>query len=561
MRSRQVRQENADVVVLGSGGAGIRAAIEAHDQGVNVLILSKSGLGQAHTREAEGGFNAALGNVDPDDSWQSHFEDTLREGAGISNPKKVELLAREAIDRVREYDDWGVQFDRTLEGKIDQRAMAAHSHKRTCYASDKIGQELMRVLVEQAKTRKISYIDKLVVLEILTKDAKVSGLLAYDVASGELVHVVAKAIIIATGGYAHLYSNSSHSAEAFGDGVALAYRAGCELADMEMVQFHPTGMITPENARGILVTEAFRGEGAYLLNTKNERFMERYDKERMELSARDIVARAIWREVEEGRGTNSGGVYLDITHVDPALVKQKLSKMFEQFKFLANIDITKEKVEVYPTTHYTMGGIVVDPETAQTCVAGLYACGETTTGVHGANRLGGNSLPDISVFGRRAGLAAAGYATKHGEINSKTNFTTEQQLMQWEQGERGSIKPSELKKKIQHIMSKHANIVRTDDGLKTGLRTVQDLAGLYKNELMVDQHEAKEIMEAQEVGYMLDCAEAVLRSALKRAESRGAHYRSDFPITDQKWLANVICWQNANTGKMDLRVDKRTQEQ
>jgi succinate dehydrogenase / fumarate reductase flavoprotein subunit len=402
---------SSDILIVGAGGAGMRAAVEAFDRGAKVMLACKSLLGKAHTVMAEGGIAASLGNVDPEDNWKVHFSDTVVEGQFINNWKMAEIFAKEAPDRVIELEHYGALFDRTPEGKIMQRPFGAHTYRRLCYVGDRTGLELIRTLEDQVIKRNIPYLDETVITKIF-KDQKtgaVSGALGIRIRTGEIVLFKCKAVVLATGGCGRVYSVTSNSWETTGDGLSLAFRAGAELMDMEMIQFHPTGMIYPAGVRGLLVTEAVRGEGGVLTNIKGERFMEKYDPKRKDLSARDVVARAIYSEIMAGRGTPNGGVYLDIRHRGADYIKKKLPSMYYQFLEFAGVDITKERMEVAPTTHYQMGGVKVDPETCQTGVKGLYAAGEVACGLHGANRLGGNSLSDILVFGRRAGLAASVY--------------------------------------------------------------------------------------------------------------------------------------------------------
>ncbi|MDG6957588.1 MAG: FAD-binding protein, partial [Nitrososphaerota archaeon] len=405
-----------DVLVIGAGGAGMRAAIGAFDKGAKTLIVCKTLLGKAHTVMAEGGIAAALGDVDPEDSWEVHFSDTIVEGQHIGNWHMAEIFAKEAIDRVYELEQYGALFDRTKEGKISQRAFGAHTYRRLCHIGDRTGLELIRTLEDQVVKRGIPFMDEVAITGILKdgKGGRASAALGIDIKSGKLILFRFKAVILATGGFGRIYEVTSNSYESTGDGIALAYKAGAELADMEMIQFHPTGMIYPAGVRGLLVTEGVRGDGGILTNALGERFMSKYDAKRMELSARDVVARAIYSEITAGRGTKNGAVYLDISHKGADYIKQRLPSMYYQFLEFAGVDITKQKMEVAPTVHYQMGGVKVDPESCRTSVNGIYAAGEVASGLHGANRLGGNSLSDILVFGRRAGEAAAAEAAGVG---------------------------------------------------------------------------------------------------------------------------------------------------
>src|SRR5271168_1192839 len=399
-----------DVLIIGAGGAGLRAAIEALAQGVRVGVVCKSLLGKAHTVMAEGGIAAAMANVDADDGWKTHFRDTMRGGKLLNNWRMAQLHAQEAPERVRELEQWGAIFDRTQDGKILQRAFGGHTFKRLCHVGDRTGLELIRTLQDRGVSMVFDVYMECTIIRLLTDGGKISGAFGYWREQGRFVLFKAKSVILATGGIGKAWKVTSNSWEYTGDGQTLAYDAGAELMDMEFVQFHPTGMVWPPGVQGLLVTEAVRGEGGTLRNKSGERFMERYDPKRMELSTRDEVARAIYTEVKEGRGTEHGGAFLDISHKPAEYVKRKLPSMYHQFLELADVDITKGPMEVGPTCHYMMGGVKVEAETAAASVKGLFAAGEAAAGLHGANRLGGNSLSDLLVFGRRAGLAAAKHA-------------------------------------------------------------------------------------------------------------------------------------------------------
>src|SRR5437867_5916992 len=401
-----------DVLVIGAGGAGLRAAIEASAAGVSVGVGCKSLLGKAHTVMAEGGIAAALANVDDRDNWRVHFADTMRGGQYVNNWRMAQLHAQEAPARVRELEAWGALFDRTPDGRILQRNFGGHAYPRLVHVGDRTGLEMIRTLQDHGVHQGIDVHMECTVLTLLKDGDRVVGAFGYDRERGRFRVFRAKAIVLATGGIGRAFKITSNSWEYTGDGQALAYEAGAELMDMEFVQFHPTGMVWPPSVRGILVTEGVRGEGGVLKNTVGERFMEKYDSKRMELSTRDVVARSIYTEVKKGRGTEHGGAYLDISHKPAEYVKKKLPSMYHQFKELADVDITKGPMEVGPTCHYVMGGIRVDAETAQSTVPGLFAAGEAAAGLHGANRFGGNSLSDLLVFGRRAVVAAAQHSKR-----------------------------------------------------------------------------------------------------------------------------------------------------
>src|SRR5881398_2774597 len=401
-----------DVLVIGAGGAGLRAAIESLSRGANVGIVCKSLLGKAHTVMAEGGIAAALANVESRDGWQVHFRDTMRGGKFLNNWRMAQIHAQESPERVRELEQWGALFDRTADGNILQRAFGGHSFKRLCHVGDRTGLEMIRTLQDRGVHLGIDVYMECAITRLLKDGEHIAGAFGYWRENGRFIVFKAKSIVIATGGIGKAWRVTSNSWEYTGDGMALAYEAGAELMDMEFVQFHPTGMVWPPGVKGILVTEAVRGEGGILRNKDGFRFMEKYDPKKMELSTRDVVARSIYTEDKEGRGTPHGGAYLDISHKPAEYVKKKLPSMYHQFRELADVDITKGPMEVGPTCHYMMGGIRVEAETAQANVPGMFAAGEAAAGLHGANRLGGNSLSDLLVFGRRAGQAAAEHAKR-----------------------------------------------------------------------------------------------------------------------------------------------------
>src|SRR6202790_1875351 len=406
-----------DVLIIGAGGAGLRAALGAMAEGAKVGVVCKSLLGKAHTVMAEGGIAAAMANVDSADDWRTHFRDTMRGGKLLNNWRMAQIHAQEAPERVRELEQWGALFDRTPDGQILQRAFGGHTFRRLCHVGDRTGLEMIRTLQDRGVQLGIDVYMECTISRLLKDGDRVAGAFGYWREQGRFVVFRAKSIVMATGGIGKAWKINSNSWEYTGDGMALAYEAGAELMDMEFVQFHPTGMVWPPGVQGLLVTEAVRGEGGILRNKNGERFMEKYDPKRLELSTRDVVARSIYTEVKEGRGTEHGGAFLDISHKPADYVKKKLPSMYHQFKELADVDITKGPMEVGPTCHYMMGGIRVEAETAQSTVPGLFAAGEAAAGLHGSNRLGGNSLSDLLVFGRRAGLAA----TKHArEVSSAT---------------------------------------------------------------------------------------------------------------------------------------------
>ena len=533
-----------DVLIIGAGGAGLRAAIEALARGASVGVVCKSLLGKAHTVMAEGGIAAAMANVDRADDWRTHFRDTMRGGKFLNNWRMAQIHAQEAPERVSELEEWGALFDRTADGNILQRAFGGHSFKRLCHVGDRTGLEMIRTLQDRGVHLGIDVYMECAITCLLKDHERIAGAFGYWRENGRFVVFKAKSVVIATGGIGKAWRITSNSWEYTGDGMALAYDAGAELMDMEFVQFHPTGMVWPPGVQGILVTEAVRGEGGMLRNKDGERFMERYDPERVDLSTRDVVARAIYTEAKEGRGTEHGGAYLDISHKPAEYVKKKLPSMYHQFRELADVDITKGPMEVGPTCHYMMGGIRVEAETAQSNVPGLFAAGEAAAGLHGANRLGGNSLSDLLVFGRRAGLAAAEHAKQTAAPaidDAQIDDATREMLEPFERSEGDS--PYDVHRDLQETMQNYVGIFRSEEDLKQGLSEIQKLRD-RADRVHVDGsrlfnpgwHLARDLKS------MLTVSEAVALSALERKESRGAHSRIDFPQYDEQWskLNNII---------------------
>jgi succinate dehydrogenase / fumarate reductase flavoprotein subunit len=559
-----------DVLVIGAGGAGLRAAIECSALGLDTGVTSKSLLGKAHTVMAEGGMAAAMGNVDPRDNWKVHFRDTMRGGKFLNVWRMAELHARQAPDRVRELEEWGAVFDRTKDGLISQRNFGGHRYPRLAHVGDRTGLELIRSLQDHGIHQGIKFHMECTALELLKDGDRVAGVLAYWRETGRFVVFKVKAVILCTGGGGKAWPITSNSWEYTGDGIAMAYDAGAELMDLEFTQFHPTGMVWPLSVRGILVTEGVRGDGGILKNNKGERFMFNYISERFapetaatveeanrwlegdktarrppELLTRDEVARAITAEVKAGRGSPHGGVFLDIASRRPAdFIKRKLPSMYHQFKELAEVDITKEPMEIGPTLHYFMGGIRVDAETQESTVPGLFAAGECAAGLHGANRLGGNSLSDLIVFGALAGQGAAKYikalsATPQptdDQIAGAVRHATE--ILNRENGSN----PYLLHEKLHDIMGTNVGIVRKQDELETA---VEQLEALKQEARAMRAPGASQYNpgwhEALSMRSLLVTSEAVTRAALLRQESRGAHTRLDHPGESPEWVKyNVI---------------------
>lgn len=537
---------STDVLIIGQGAAGLRAAIELKTNNTSCLILSKRAHGDAHTKWAAGGVNASLANLDEEDTWQIHAADTLREGQFVCSPKAVSLLAKNAPQRVQELQDWGCSFSLNEEGKINQRYFGAQSFRRTCFVGDRTGEAILETLVKKADgmgipSRVNTYISRLV-----KSNGYVTGAIGFDMETGEHLVFHAKAVILACGGFASIYNrSSSRYDENTADNIGLGYQAGAILQDMEFVQFHPTGMIKPEHMLGRLVSEAVRGEGGHLLNKNKERFMEKYAPEKMELDARDVVARAIYQEIQQGRGTQDGGVWLDISHKGEDFIHDRLPKLVAQFKE-QNIDFTKVPVEVAPTSHYAMGGLRVNFDTGETNVPGLYAVGEATAGVHGANRLGGNSLAETIVFGQITGAHLSRIISNlpsrkpNGEI-------IKQHFRQVFENINGVVskEPQKIIGEIGNLLWEHAGIVRDKKDLEEGLQKLAELDIKENNAPKMDlKGSPKDWERACNLFSILLAAKAVMKGALLREESRGAHYRKDAPEKNEEWKKNIYYEKN-----------------
>ena len=551
-----------DVLVIGAGGAGLRAAIEASSVGISVGVICKSLLGKAHTVMAEGGIAAALANVDERDNWKVHFADTMRGGQYLNNWRMAELHAKEAPECVRELEAWGALFDRTPDGRILQRNFGGHKYPRLAHVGDRTGLEMIRTLQDHGIHQGIEVHMETTVLRLLSDEGRVTGAFGYERERGRFLVFPAKAVVLATGGIGRAFKITSNSWEYTGDGHALAYHAGADLMDMEFVQFHPTGMIWPPSVCGILVTEGVRGEGGVLRNKEGRRFMfddipelyraqtadneeegwrytqgDKNARRPPELLTRDHIARAIVREIKEGRGSPHGGVFLDISWIKERLpkaaehIQRKLPSMYHQFKELADIDITREPMEVGPTTHYMMGGVKVDGDTQMSTVPGLFAAGECAAGLHGANRLGGNSLSDLLVFGKRAGKYAASFAKEHtaGPVNAEeVNQTAQQALAPFER--RNGAGPYQIQHKLQEAMQDLVGIVRTEAEMKRALGELEQLNAQARTVSVQGNREYNNGWHtALDLSNLLTVSEAVTRAALAREESRGAHFREDRP--------------------------------
>lgn len=544
MESRIIKSE---VLIIGSGGSGCRAAIEVSNEGKEPLIVSKGlSFRSGCTGMAEGGYNAVLKLVDPEDSFEAHYKDTIKGGSYLNDPDLVNILTRESPERLHDLEEYGALFDRQESGELNQRPFGAQTYRRTCFQGDRTGHEIMTALKEEIVKRGIKTIDEVMITSLILNDRdalmpKVIGAIGVDLKTSETIYFQSKAVILATGGAGQLFPVTSNTTQKNGDGFALAYRAGAELLDMEEIQFHPTGMVHPESKKGVLVTEAVRAEGGRLINSEGERFMSNYD-DRMELASRDVVARAIYNEIQEGRGSEHGGVYLTVAHLDPDYIDEKLETMVIQFED-AGVDIKTEPMEVAPTAHHHMGGVRID-EDGRTTIENLFACGEVCGGVHGGNRLGGNALADTQVFGKRAGFTAAlacdisDYEFNIPDIEEEENRI--KSLIR-----EGTIKPQDMKKEIQQLMWDNVSIVRNEFKLRHALKRLMKMREELKD---LDVKNVKQYNEslitALEVTNMVDICILIVKSAILRRESRGAHYREDFPQSDDTWKKSIVMGKN-----------------
>jgi succinate dehydrogenase / fumarate reductase flavoprotein subunit len=575
-----------DVLVIGAGGAGLRAAIEASAAGVSVGLVCKSLLGKAHTVMAEGGIAAALANVDDRDNWKVHFSDTMRGGQYVNNWRMAELHAKEAPDRVRELEQWGAMFDRTADGRILQRNFGGHRYPRLAHVGDRTGLEMIRTLQDHGIHQGIDVYMECTIVRLLKDGDRVVGAFGYERERGRFKLFQAKAVVLATGGVGRAFKITSNSWEYTGDGHTLAYDAGADLVDMEFVQFHPTGMIWPPSVRGILVTEGVRGDGGVLKNSEGRRFMfddipdnykaqtadtpeegwrytqgDKSARRPPELLTRDHVARCIMREVKAGRGSPHGGVFLDIAWVKEKLpnaadyIKKKLPSMYHQFKQLADIDITKEPMEVGPTTHYIMGGIKVDADTQMSTVPGLFAAGECAAGINGANRLGGNSLSDLLVFGKRAGEYAAAYAKAHAAGTVDARQTDEAARTALEPFDRGSSaeSPYQVQYALQDTMQDLVGIVRNAPEMRRALTSIGELRERARTVGVGGHREYNPGWHASlDLRNLLTVSEAITRSALERKESRGGHFRDDFPDKDSQFATFNFVVRKGQNSEMEV---------
>ena len=537
------RLMSTSVLVIGTGGAGLRASIELAQRGVQVLAVGKRRKHDAHTTLAAGGINAALGTMDAEDSWQQHAADTLRESYFLADPAIVETVARNAAGGIEDLEKWGMPFAREKDGRISQRYFGAHKYRRTAYAGDYTGLEIQRTLMRRAAELDVQIIDSIYITRLLVADHTVFGAYGFDIVDGTPVQIHADAVILAAGGHTRIWRHtSSRRDENTGDSFRLAALAGARIRDAELVQFHPSGLLEPDDAAGTLVSEAARGEGGILTNALGERYMERYDPERMELSTRDRVALAGYTEIAAGRGTEKGGVYLDVSHLPREVILQKLPRVYRTLIDLQMLDITTTKMEISPTAHYSMGGVWVAPEDHGTGVDGLYAIGEASSGLHGANRLGGNSLIELLVYGRITGEHAAEYVTSRTAVRrDPAAVGLARAEMQSLLSEHGTESARRLQREVRDLMTEHAGVVRDESGLRTGLDALDEIDDrMTRVGTHVDIGGYADLAVAFDLRSAVLAARATLECALERRESRGSHNRSDHPDLDPQLQVNLV---------------------
>ena len=542
------QQISTSVLVIGTGGAGLRAAIELAEIGMDVLAVGKRPRHDAHTSLAAGGINASLRTMDENDSWQQHAADTIKESYYLADPTTVEIVAKGAAQGIADLERYGMEFAREDDGRISQRFFGAHTFRRTAFAGDYTGLEIQRSLVRRSQQLDVSILDTIYVTDILTHDNRVFGAYGFDIGNGTKYLIHADAVILAAGGHNRIWRRtSSRRDENTGDSFRLAVEAGARLRDPELVQFHPSGIIEPEDAAGTLISEAARGEGGILRNALGERFMERYDPERMELSTRDRVALAAYTEIQQGRGTPNGGVWLDLSHLRREIILERLPRVYQTMLEVQMLDVTREPIEIAPTAHYSMGGVWVRPEDHSTDVEGLFAIGEASSGLHGANRLGGNSLIELLVFGRIVGQAAAEYSSHLSEqIRSEAAVASARQEINRLLASHGTENVRTLQRAIRDMMTENAGVVRNETGLKEGLARLDKIEERMSNiGIHPDIAGFQDLAHAYDLKSSALSARATLEAALERRETRGCHNRSDFPETDAGMQVNLV-WSLEN---------------
>ncbi|AOP52182.1 FAD-dependent oxidoreductase [Brevibacterium aurantiacum] len=534
---------STSVLVIGTGGSGLRAAIEVAESGTDVLAVGKRPKDDAHTSLAAGGINAALATMDPDDTWQQHAADTIKESYDLANPRTVEIVTQGAEQGIADLERYGMDFAKEDDGRISQRFFGAHTWRRTAFAGDYTGLEIQRTLIHRAEALNVPILDRVYITKLLVADGRVFGAFGFDIVDGSRYRIHADAVILAAGGHNRIWRRtSSRRDENTGDSFRLAVEAGARLRDAELVQFHPSGIIEPENAAGTLVSEAARGEGGILRNGLGERFMERYDPERMELSTRDRVALAAYTEIAEGRGTENGGVWLDVSHLPRETIMNRLPRVFQTMMETQMLDITQSPIEIAPTAHYSMGGVWVDPVEHSTDVEGLWAIGEASSGLHGANRLGGNSLIELLVFGRIVGQSAIAYSSDLGaQVRSQSAIAEARAEIDDLLSSEGTENVRALQREIRNLMTEHAGVVRDEAGLLAGLEKLASIeARMSEVGIHPDIAGYSDLSHAFDLKSSALAARATLECALERRETRGCHNRSDYPEQDESLQVNLV---------------------
>ncbi|MCF2570899.1 FAD-binding protein [Brevibacterium sp. UCMA 11754] len=546
---------STSVLVIGTGGSGLRAAIEVAESGTDVLAVGKRPKDDAHTSLAAGGINAALATMDPDDTWQQHAADTIKESYDLANPRTVEIVTQGAEQGIADLERYGMDFAKEDDGRISQRFFGAHTWRRTAFAGDYTGLEIQRTLIHRAEALNVPILDRVYITKLLVADGRIFGAFGFDIVDGSRYRIHADAVILAAGGHNRIWRRtSSRRDENTGDSFRLAVEAGACLRDAELVQFHPSGIIEPENAAGTLVSEAARGEGGILRNGLRERFMERYDPERMELSTRDRVALAAYTEIAEGRGTENGGIWLDVSHLPRETIMNRLPRVFQTMMETQMLDITQSPIEIAPTAHYSMGGVWVDPVEHSTDVEGLWAIGEASSGLHGANRLGGNSLIELLVFGRIVGQSAIAYSSELGaQVRSQSAIAEARAEIDDLLSSEGTENVRALQREIRNLMTEHAGVVRDEAGLAEGLEKLASIeARMSEVGIHPDIAGFSDLSHAFDLKSSVLAARATLECALERRETRGCHNRSDYPEQDENLQVNLVWSPSTGVVKEDI---------